>query len=103
VGHPTAALAPCHRHVVSELGVVVVLDLGLVVVICSHRRHYYISILGIDPTYFINVYGENPTSQKKKKPVVLPGCHGSLGLVIGCFCWGGRVDHLPRVPDGRAG
>src|SRR6266446_3684467 len=33
----------------------------------SHRRYIYISILAIDPTYFINVYGEFPTSQKKKK------------------------------------
>jgi hypothetical protein len=33
----------------------------------SHRRYIYISILAIDPTYFINAYGEFPTSQKKKK------------------------------------
>ena len=30
-------------------------------------RQYHISILGIDPTYFINLYGQNPTSQKIKK------------------------------------
>jgi len=48
----------------------------------SLRRYIYISILAIDPTYFINAYGQNPTSQKT---MVLPGCHGWLGLVIGSF------------------
>jgi len=26
----------------------------------SHRRYIYISILAIDPTYFINAYGQTP-------------------------------------------
>ena len=30
--------------------------------VASHRRYIYISILAIDPTYFINAYGQNPTS-----------------------------------------
>ena len=47
--------------------------------------------------------GKTPPAKIFKKTVVLPGCRGWLGLVIGCSCWAGRVVHLPRVPDGRAG
>ena len=38
----------------------------------SLRRYIYISILAVVPTYFINAYGQNPTSQKTVKTVVLP-------------------------------
>jgi hypothetical protein len=38
----------------------------------SLRRYIYISILAIDPTYFINAYGQNPTSQKSVTIMGLP-------------------------------
>jgi len=46
---------------------------------------YHVSIIVLDLPYCINVYGQNPTTQKTMKTRVLPGCRGWLGLVIGSF------------------
>ena len=65
--------------------------------------HSHLSILGSCLPWCINPQRQLPTSQKSMRTRVLPGCHDWLVLVIGSFERAGRVDHLPRVPDGRAG
>jgi len=46
--------------------------LTLAQTIGSVRHYIYISILAVVPTYFINAYGQNPTSQKSMRIMGLP-------------------------------
>ena len=76
VGCPTASLAPCRRHVVSDLSVVVVLALGLVVVVETRSRRRRTPALGYPRHCGLPFHGG--------RPIIVAWCRWSAHTVVGC-------------------